>query len=270
MRTKCFSVIICMLVLAHVTSVMAGTCVQRTDCTESGTIWGDRYYSWCASGKSRECWYVDGPAIHGYLYKCTACQGSRVLTKHNPGACGSEVYYTSCDCPNNCTDVTNAAGNAGYTYSITCGSACDTSKQYKCASGYYGTANTAGTGGCTKCPANATCAGGNGSTFICNSGYYKNGSACTACPANATCESGSTKFTCNQSYYVDGNKCTHCPQVGMTGGPSSSVAITGCFIYDVGDSKRWYDDTGMFSVGGHCFYSTTQNAPEVKGWKYAS
>ena len=50
-----------------------------------------------------------------------------------------------------------------------------TSTTYKCASGYYGTA-TSETSGCTKCPTNATCAGGNGSTFSCNRGTYKSGS----------------------------------------------------------------------------------------------
>jgi len=49
---------------------------------------------------------------------------------------------------------------------------------YRCASGYYGTAPS----GCKICPANATCSGG--STFYCNSGYYKNSNktGCNKCP----------------------------------------------------------------------------------------
>lgn len=70
---------------------------------------------------------------------------------------------------------------------------------YKCTSGYYGTA-TSESAGCTKCPSNATCAGGNLSTFVCAKGYYKNGSACTACPslngvAGTTTSTGATSIT---------------------------------------------------------------------------
>ena len=92
---------------------------------------------------------------------------------------------------------------------------------YKCASGYYGTANSSGTSGCTKCPDNATCPGGNSSTFTCNSGYYKYNNICAPCPSSgsyATC-SGST-LTCAKGYYrnlIIGTSsnyygCTRCPQ----------------------------------------------------------
>ncbi|MBP3340379.1 MAG: hypothetical protein J6L47_01800 [Alphaproteobacteria bacterium] len=56
--------------------------------------------------------------------------------------------------------------------------------RYYCASGYYGTA-TGCSSGCTACPSNATCAGGNGSTFVCNTGYYKSGSSCARCPQHS-------------------------------------------------------------------------------------
>ena len=69
-----------------------------------------------------------------------------------------------------------------------------TSTTYKCASGYYGTA-TSETSGCTKCPTNATCAGGNGSTFSCNRGTYKSGSGCASCPSPGTSPSGSTSIS---------------------------------------------------------------------------
>lgn len=70
---------------------------------------------------------------------------------------------------------------------------------YECTSGYYGTAISE-SAGCTKCPSNATCAGGNRSTFVCAKGYYKNGSACTACPslngvAGTTTSTGATSIT---------------------------------------------------------------------------
>lgn len=65
---------------------------------------------------------------------------------------------------------------------------------YKCASGYYGTATSA-SAGCTACPANATCAGGNGSTFICKANYYKSGAACQPCPNSGKSTAGSTSIT---------------------------------------------------------------------------
>lgn len=76
---------------------------------------------------------------------------------------------------------------------------CVTEYSYKCTSGYYGTAISE-SAGCTKCPSNATCAGGNRSTFVCAKGYYKNGSACTACPslngvAGTTTSTGATSIT---------------------------------------------------------------------------
>ena len=68
------------------------------------------------------------------------------------------------------------------------------STSYKCASGYYGTATSA-FAGCTKCPTNATCAGGNGSTFSCNRGTYKSGSGCASCPSPGTSAAGSTSIS---------------------------------------------------------------------------
>lgn len=65
---------------------------------------------------------------------------------------------------------------------------------YKCARGYYGTATSA-SAGCTACPANATCAGGNGSTFTCKANYYKNGSTCQPCPNSGKSTAGSTSIT---------------------------------------------------------------------------
>jgi len=50
--------------------------------------------------------------------------------------------------------------------------------EYKCASGYYGTAP----GGCKACPANATCGGS--TYFSCKDGYYENDTktGCIKCP----------------------------------------------------------------------------------------
>ncbi len=54
-----------------------------------------------------------------------------------------------------------------------------------CIAGYYGTGRAPLIGsptGCTACPENATCAGGNNSTFLCNVGYFANGDTCERCP----------------------------------------------------------------------------------------
>ena len=98
---------------------------------------------------------------------------------------------------------------------------CDTtSRTYACASGYYGTA-TSGTSGCTACPSNATCSGGNGSTFSCNKGYYKSGSSCTACPSD-----------------------------GTTSG-SGATSVSSCYIPS---GTSFSDGTGSGSYTGNCYY----------------
>lgn len=72
---------------------------------------------------------------------------------------------------------------------------CLATETYSCASGYYGTA-TSPFAGCTKCPDNAICAGGNGSGFACAKGYYKNGSTCSQCPPSGTTTgTGATAIT---------------------------------------------------------------------------
>ncbi|MCM1294380.1 MAG: hypothetical protein NC311_02360 [Muribaculaceae bacterium] len=96
---------------------------------------------------------------------------------------------------------------------------------YKCASGYYGTATSA-RAGCTVCPSNATCGGGNGSTFSCNAGYYKNGTACTKC-STATGHNSATSAA------------------GVT-------AITGCYIPS---GTTFSDSTGSGKYTSNCYYS---------------
>lgn len=70
---------------------------------------------------------------------------------------------------------------------------------YACDDGYYGTPTGNVSGACKSCPTNATCAKGNNSTFICNEGYYKNGSTCTKCPISdgmyGTTATGATSIT---------------------------------------------------------------------------
>ena len=142
-----------------------------------------------------------------------------------PGAYAISIVKPNCcqhDCPISCSSVTYASQCTNNTFCTSCKSStttlngvttttnrrikstcnnchvtpsCNiTSTTYKCASGYYGTATSA-FAGCTKCPTNATCAGGNGSTFVCNSGTYKSGSGCASCPSPGTSPSGSTSIS---------------------------------------------------------------------------
>lgn len=120
-----------------------------------------------------------------------------------------------------CSQQTTKSGSIVSTKCV-CGT-----KTYKCADGFYGTPNSTGTSGCTKCPANATCTDG--------------------------------KITCDKSYYLDGTSCKECPKPGITGG-AGATSITACFIYHIDETAtttRWYDETGYFNVTEHCYYSTT-------------
>ena len=107
------------------------------------------------------------------------------------------------------------------------------STTYECASGYYGTA-TSSTSGCTKCPANALCLGGNGSTFRCNIGYQKDGNECVP-------------IECNAGDYYIGGFCRACPSPGTSAGGLNG--ITSCYV--TGGS----DTTGSYSYTQNCYYS---------------
>lgn len=87
--------------------------------------------------------------------------------------------------------VTGSFPSGGGTVTCTCKRGTTT---YKCASGYYGTATSA-SAGCTACPENAACSGGNNSTFMCLAGYYKNGWTCSQCPDRQYSPDGATAIT---------------------------------------------------------------------------
>lgn len=98
---------------------------------------------------------------------------------------------------------------------------------YRCATGYYGTATSA-RAGCTVCPENATCTGGNDSTFSCNVGYYKNAA---------------------------GDGCEPCPEHVESGAQTSSagvVDVTGCYVPS---SSTWTDEKGTLSFEEDCHYT---------------
>lgn len=102
---------------------------------------------------------------------------------------------------------------------------CEQKYTYECGEGYYGTA-TAIDSVCTACPDNATCAGGNGSTFVCDQGYYKNSAQCTKCPSSGLVE-GTTAAA------------------GATG-------ITDCYIPK---NRVMEDSAGSYHYSSDCYYT---------------
>lgn len=81
---------------------------------------------------------------------------------------------------------------------------CETTITYECAKDFYGTATLASTG-CTKCPDNAECKGGNNSTFTCKDGYTKNTDQ-TSCVKEG--------LTCSDTQFIYDGKCYDCPNTG--------------------------------------------------------
>ena len=117
---------------------------------------------------------------------------------------------------------------------------------YECAVGYYGTA-TSQTSGCTRCPANATCSGGNGSTFVCKAGYQKNdaGTGCEKMPPLV--------LSCPAGQYMDTSQllktCRDCPSPGTSA--SGSTGITSCYIPS---GYTGSDGTGSYKYAANCYY----------------
>jgi len=105
------------------------------------------------------------------------------------------------------------------------GTSCSACTTYRCASGYYGTA-TSGTSGCTICPSNATCAGGNGSIFVCAKGYYKDGGLCSRCPTSGG--------------------------VYGTTAAAGATAVTECYLPA---NTPITDATGTYIFTGNCYYT---------------
>ena len=133
--------------------------------------------------------------------------------------------------------------NADSSDNVTC--SVNHSTEYRCATGYYGTA-TSSSAGCTACPANATCVGGNNSTFVCNAGYIKNSSSCGACMAGNYCPGDNSMYSCK----------TNTNNTDATSAAKSD-AITDCYVPA---SASWlFSDTvgsGTEQFSSNCYYSS--------------
>lgn len=146
--------------------------IRPVECTENS-------YKVCATGMGTTYYNCSVTA-------CKSCTDRKpYFFNNNYGVKVTETSEYRTNCPSHSNDLATCECVKKYSYS--------------CTSGYYGTA-TSESAGCTKCPSNATCAGGNLSTFVCAKGYYKNGSACTACPslngvAGTTTSTGATSIT---------------------------------------------------------------------------
>lgn len=187
-----------------------------------------------------------------------------MLTIMNAHAAQMSCYTQPIECPNpdsSCNDIcttcqprqpgeppagyTGRPGAAGiYTECINgtknhrcgCGIGPSNLGTLKCDSGFYGTAGVQCNSsscqyyGCDSCPSSATCAGGNGSTFVCDKDHYKTASACPSCPT-----------------LTFGNLGTH----GKTSA-SGATSVTQCYIESGIDFN---DGTGTFSFVSSCYYN---------------
>lgn len=248
----------------------------------------DVTYYGCGSG-----YYGQSSGTSTGVVRCTACHGgtagvlgkstdpigTTIVRSFNTSlsacsfACADYYYGVPMDLDMPCTRCPSASGytltgptnnpyNTGTDISVC---------KYECARGYYGTANelssTATTpSGCTACVSNATCAGGNGSTFSCDEGYYKcnKGTGAGSCRCGAFSMSGGCI-----SYREECNKCPsatyNSSQTDMSGTGNYTVdgftdgagatAITQCKD-DSGDGFYLQkDESGFWQYGTACPYS---------------
>lgn len=114
------------------------------------------------------------------LWSCTTCNTGQSRISNSLQIEGSKnVSYYTCGCTNGCSTTAWTAKSTGYEMRDYCNTTnCTTTKQYRCAVGYYGT-STNGTSGCTRCPASGGVYGTTaaaGSTVI-TSCYIPSGSS---------------------------------------------------------------------------------------------
>lgn len=110
------------------------------------------------------------------------------------------------------------------------GTSCSLCTSYSCDSGYYGTATSA-SAGCTVCPSNATCTGGNDSTFLCDKGYYKSSTSCSRCPSETN---------------YDGTR------IYGTTTDTGAISMTDCYMPKNTPITDW---TGTYEFTSDCYYN---------------
>lgn len=159
-------------------------------------------------------------------------------------------------CPTDCQCVSD------YIYSGLYGAKCSKiglmrACVYRCKNGYFksGTENGVQNGVpiCKACPSNAI---GQDGQCYCPSGYWHNTSTntCVACPTNATCDD-QQNFVCNKGYYKNGTSCSRCPSSGGVYGTTASTgatSITSCYIPS---GTTMSDSTGKYTYTSNCYYT---------------
>ncbi len=91
------------------------------------------------------------------IFSCRSCGAGYVLTESQLAGVTYNVCVEKCNTSTNCiSDTTWTNAQTGYlsTTLRTCGTdeECVERITYQCAAGYYGTANSSGTSGCSRCP----------------------------------------------------------------------------------------------------------------------
>ena len=143
--------------------------------------------------------------------------------------------------------------------------------KYECNQGYFGTATNA-TDGCTLCPKHATCAGGNGSTYVCSKGYYNTKHPSYACQACVDVENyqnlavcDNTGIKCKAGHYAIYHtaapimkSCEKCPtpvfsssapECKTASSAEGSIGINSCYLKP---GCTYEDETGFFTYEDEC------------------
>lgn len=141
----------------------AESCLEEVDCSTVSITASAGSATNCGA-YTTTCYKGGGTGNNYYkITTCHACNNFYDLKQSTSNTvCSNKTFqYCTCDCSKANTYWSNHT--TGYSKAPTC-TTCDCSTttrtctgplQYRCSSGYYGTANSTGTSGCTKCPAAA-------------------------------------------------------------------------------------------------------------------
>lgn len=157
----------------------ASTYCSTTTCpTSDSGLYVENSASNCKS-YVRQCYRGNGSGTTRIVYSCNTCQTGQNLINTNMQVECMDISYYKCGCTNGCSTTEWTAKSTGYEVRDYCNTTnCSTTKQYRCAVGYYGS-STNGTSGCTRCSASGGVYGTTaaaGSTVI-TSCYIPSGSS---------------------------------------------------------------------------------------------